>query len=211
MNLFWQTLTQAWPDILLKTEQHIYLSLLALIAGCVIAIPLGIYLTHKQHLANAVLAVVSVIQTIPSLALFGFMIPLFGIGTVPALVALTLYSLLPILQNTWTGIREVDQSVVEAGKGMGMTPRQVLWRIQLPLARSVILAGVRTSTVHTIGLATIATFIGAGGLGDLIMRGIQMIDPQMILIGAIPTAILAIAFDLFLRFIDQVLTPKGLR
>lgn len=211
MNLLWETLSQNWSDLLTATTQHIYLSLIALLAGCVISIPLGIYITRHERLAHPILTVVSIIQTIPSLALLGFMIPLFGIGTLPAVIALTLYALLPILRNTYTGIKEVDKAAVESGRGMGMTRKQILWMVELPLARSVIMAGVRTSAVLTIGVATLATFIGAGGLGDLIMRGISMIDTPTILTGAIPAALLAIVFDLLLLGIDRVMTPRGLR
>lgn len=211
MDLFWHTLTNGWTEIIQKTLEHIYLSIFALIAACFISIPLGIYLSSHHRLANPIISVVSVIQTIPSLALLGFMIPLFGIGTVPALIALTLYSLLPILQNTYSGINKVDPALIEAGNGMGMTRRQILWMVQLPVAQSVIMAGIRTATVQTIGLATIATFIGAGGLGDLIMRGIQMFDTPTILTGAIPAALLAVVFDFMLLGLERVLTPKGLR
>jgi osmoprotectant transport system permease protein len=211
MNLFLETITSSWVDILSKTGEHIYLSFVAILIACLIAIPLGIYLTNHERLANPFIGVVSVIQTIPSLALLGFMIPLFGIGILPAMVALTLYSLLPILQNTYIGIRGVEKSLIEAANGMGMTKREILRLVQIPMARGVILAGVRTATVQTIGIATIATFIGAGGLGDLIIRGINMIDTAMILAGAIPTALLAIIFDRFLIRMDRMLTPKGLR
>jgi osmoprotectant transport system permease protein len=200
-----------WLEILSKTGEHLYLSFTALIIACLIAIPLGIYFTNHERLANPVIGVVQVIQTIPSLALLGFMVPLFGIGTLPAIIALTLYSLLPVLQNTYTGIREVDKSLIYIGNGMGMTKKQILWMVQLPMARSVIFAGVRLAAVQTISVATIATFIGAGGLGDLIMRGIGMLDTAIILTGAIPTAVLAIILDRLLLYLDYKLTPKGLR
>ncbi|WAH36295.1 ABC transporter permease [Alicyclobacillus dauci] len=211
MNTFFQTMVNEAPEIFNKVGQHIYLSIIAIALACIISIPLGIYLTRHPKLATPVIVVVSIIQTIPSLALLGFMIPLFGIGTLPALIALLLYALLPIVRNTYTGILEVDKSLLEAGKGMGMTRQQVLWMVELPLSRSVIMAGVRTSTVQTIGVATLATFIGAGGLGDLIIRGIDMIDTQLILAGAIPAALLAILFDFLLLWLDRVFTPKGMR
>ena len=192
-------------------EQHIFLSFVAIVIACVISIPLGIYITRHKRVAGAVLAIVSVIQTIPSLALLGFMIPIFGIGTTPAIIALTLYALLPVVRNTYTGITEVEASFIEAGRGMGMTRSQILWKVELPLARTVIMAGIRTATVLTIGVATLATFIGAGGLGDLIMRGVDMIDTPLILVGAIPAALLAILFDGLLGWLDKSLTPRGLR
>jgi osmoprotectant transport system permease protein len=201
----------SWAEILSKTGEHLYLSFTALFIACLIAIPLGIYFANHDRLATQVIRVVQVIQTIPSLALLGFMVPIFGIGSLPAIIALILYSLLPVLQNTFTGIREVDKSLIEIGTGMGMTKRQILWLVQLPMARSFIMAGVRMAAVQTISVATIATFIGAGGLGDLIMRGIGMFDTAIILTGAIPTALLAIFLDRFLLYIDNKLTPKGLR
>lgn len=211
MNLLLQTVSQNWTELLDATGQHIFLSVVALLVGCIISIPLGVFITRHERLANPILTIVSIIQTIPSLALLGFMIPIFGIGTTPAVIALTLYALLPILRNTYTGIKEVDKASVESGTGMGMTRRQILWMVELPLARSVIMAGVRTSAVLTIGVATLATFIGAGGLGDLIMRGIDMIDTPMILTGAIPAALLAIIFDVVLMGLDKVMTPRGIR
>lgn len=211
MSVLWQTIQQNWGDLSTALVQHIFLSIVALVAGCIISIPLGIWLTRHKRAAGPIITVVSIIQTIPSLALLGFMIPLVGIGTVPALIALTLYALLPILRNTYTGILEVEKAFIEAGNGMGMTRRQVLWMVELPLSRTVIMAGVRTSAVLTIGVATLATFIGAGGLGDIIMRGIDMINTPMILAGAIPAAILAIVFDALLMGLDRIMTPRGLR
>ena len=161
MSLLWQTLWENWSDLLTALGQHIYLSLIAIIAACIVSIPLGIYLARHKRSSGPIIAIVSVIQTIPSLALLGFMIPIFGIGTLPALIALGLYALLPILRNTYTGISQVDRPMLEAGEGMGMTKWQILWHVELPMARNVILAGVRTAMVWTIGTATLATFIGA--------------------------------------------------
>ncbi|GMA50793.1 hypothetical protein GCM10025857_21500 [Alicyclobacillus contaminans] len=211
MNALMQALSQNWGDLATALGQHLFLSLVAVVLGCVISVPLGVYLTRHRRLAGPVLTVVSVIQTIPSLALLGFMIPLLGIGTVPAVIALTLYALLPMVRNTYTGIQEVDRSLIESATGMGMTRRQILWMVELPMARGIIIAGVRTSAVTTIGVATLATFIGAGGLGDIIMRGIDMIDTPTILVGAIPAALLAIVFDVLLMWLDRWLTPRGLR
>ncbi|EPZ52652.1 MULTISPECIES: ABC transporter permease [Alicyclobacillus] len=211
MNLLIQAFEQNWQGLLVALGQHIVLSIIAIAVACLISIPLGVYITRHKALAQVVLIIVSIIQTIPSLALLGFMIPLFGIGTLPAVVALTLYALLPIVRNTYTGITEVDRALIEAGRGMGMTRSQILWQVELPLSRNVIMAGVRTATVLTIGIATLATFIGAGGLGDIIMRGIDMIDTPTILAGAIPAALLAIVFDVLLHWLDRVLTPRGLR
>jgi osmoprotectant transport system permease protein len=211
MNYFWETLRADWPLILQKTSEHMYLSLISVLIACVIAIPLGIFLTSQKKLANGIITFISVIQTIPSLALFGFLIPFFGIGTTPAIIALTLYSLLPILQNTYVGILDVNRALIEAGTGMGMTKGQILRMIQLPIARGVILAGIRLVVVQTISLATIATYIAAGGLGDIITRGISMVNTATILEGAIPVSILVIVVNLLLLGANYFLTPKGLR
>lgn len=205
------TVISRWPDIVHATWQHLGLSVTALFFAVIISVPLGILLTRYRFLAAPVLGLASVFQTIPSLALLGFMIPLFGIGRLPAIIAMIIYALLPILRNTYTGILDVNASLLEAGRGMGMTKSQLLWIVELPLARTVIFAGIRTSAVMTIGVATLAAFIGGGGLGDLILRGISMVDTGTILAGAVPAAILAILFDLFLAWVDLRVTPKGIR
>ena len=148
--------------------------------------------------------IAAVLQTIPSLALLGLMIPIFGIGRVPAIIALVVYALLPILRNTYTGIKEVDPSLVEAAKGIGMKPFRRLTKVELPIAMPVIMAGIRTAMVLIIGTATLAALIGAGGLGDLILLGIDRNDSSLILIGAIPAALLAIIFDLILRYMEKL-------
>jgi osmoprotectant transport system permease protein len=173
-------------------------------------VPLGVALVRRPAWRRVVLGAVGIVQTIPSLALFGFLIPVplvGGIGLRTALVALSLYALLPVLRNTVVGIAGVDPAVREAGRGMGMTDRQLLWRVELPLAASVILAGVRLATVTGIGLATIAAAIGAGGLGVFIFRGVAMVDNATILAGALPAAGLAIAADLGLGAIERRLDP----
>lgn len=211
MNEVITTILNRWPDIVDATIQHILLSVIALFWAIVIAVPTGILLTRFRFLAGPVLALASVLQTIPSLALLGFMIPLLGIGPLPAVIAMVIYALLPIMRNTYTGILDVDKSLLEAGRGMGMTRAQMLRMVELPMARPVIFAGIRTATVMTIGVATLAAFIGAGGLGDLILRGIAMVDSGIILAGAIPAALLAILFDALLAWVDWGVTPKGLR
>jgi osmoprotectant transport system permease protein len=173
--------------------------------------PLGIALVRRRVLRRWVLGAASVMQTVPSLALFGFLLPvpvLGGIGASTAIVALTLYALLPILRNTYTGIAGVDPAVVESARAMGMTPRQTLWQVELPLSMGVILAGVRVSTVICIGVATIAAAIGAGGLGVFIFRGVAMASNPVILAGAIPAAVLAVAADLLLGLLERRLTPR---
>jgi osmoprotectant transport system permease protein len=196
-------------DIITATLQHIELSLVSLLIAIVISVPLGIFLTRFQMFAGSTIGVASIFQTIPSLALLGFMIPLLGIGWTPAIVALTVYGLLPILRNTYTGIMNVDKAMTEAGTGMGMTSMQVLFKVELPLALSVIMAGIRTAAVLIIGVATLAALIGAGGLGDLIFRGIAMVSPELILAGAIPAALLALFFDFFLSILEKAVTPTG--
>lgn len=195
-------------DIMMGTWEHIQLTLVALLIGNLIALPLGILLTRKRKMAEMVIGITSVFQTIPSLALLGFMIPFFGIGFGPAIIALSIYGLLPILRNTYTGITGVNQAIVDAGRGMGMTSWQVLFMIEIPLALPTIMAGIRTATVMVIGVATLAALIGAGGLGDLIFRGIAMASQELILAGAIPAALLAILFDYVLKKIEIGVQPK---
>ncbi|HLK11485.1 MAG TPA: ABC transporter permease [Candidatus Binatia bacterium] len=176
-----------------------------------VAIPLGIVLTRRPAWRRPVLGAASVVQTVPSLALFGLLIPLpalGGIGTRTALVALTLYGILPVLRNTVAGIDGVDPAVREAGRGMGMTDAQLLCRVELPLAASVILAGVRTATVIDVGLATIAAAIGAGGLGVFIFRGLAMLDDRTLLAGALPAAALALVADGALGLVERALRPR---
>ncbi|WP_042160201.1 ABC transporter permease [Paenibacillus gorillae] len=210
MHQLWTTFQASWEVLLEKTQEHIYLSLVSVVLACLIAIPLGIYLSTHRRLANSVITTVSVIQTIPSLALFGFMIPLLGIGPKPAIFALTLYALMPILQNTYVGINGVNPALIEAGKGLGMTRWQLLWIVQLPIARVVIMAGVRLVAVQTISMATIATYIAAGGLGDIITNGMSMMDTPTILLGAIPVSLLVILINILLLQLNRWLTPKGL-
>lgn len=171
-----------------------------------IGIPLGIVLTRRPRLARPVLAIAGIVQTIPSLALFGFLLPMpliGGIGARTAIVALLVYAMLPVLRNTYAGILSVDPSISEAATGLGMTARQRLWWVELPLALPVVLAGVRIATVVSIGLATIAAAIGAGGLGVLIYRGIAIVDNRQILAGAVPAALLALIADGLLGFVER--------
>jgi osmoprotectant transport system permease protein len=198
-------------EIFGRTLEHLWLVLAAMAIALLIGLPLGIALVRRNTLRRWVLGAANVIQTIPSLALFGFLIPvpfLGGIGATTAIVALMLYALLPILRNTYTGIAGVDPAVLEAARAMGMTPRQVLWQIELPLSMGVILAGVRVATVLCIGVATIAAAVGAGGLGVFIFRGVAMVNNSVILAGAIPAALLAIGADLLLGVVERKLTPQ---
>lgn len=192
--------------------EHLVLVGVALGIAVVVGVPLGVLATRSRRLEGPVLGFANVVQTIPSLALFGFLIAVpvvGGIGARPAIVALTLYALLPIVRNTHAGIRGVDPALREAARGMGMTDRQLLLEVELPLATGVIVAGVRVSTVIAVGIATIAAAIGAGGLGVYIFRGIAMVDNVVILAGAIPAALLALAADGALGWLERRLTPPG--
>ena len=184
-----------WPDILIGASQHVWLSLLAVVGAVLIGVPAGILIARRASLQGPVLGFANIVQTVPSLALFGFLLPILGLGTGNALAALLLYSLLPIIRNTFTGLTGVDPNVREAARAMGMTPAQMLRRVELPLAADVILAGIRTATVLCIGITTIASFIGAGGLGDLIQNGLRTNDNAITLAGAIPAALLALGAD----------------
>ena len=193
------------------TLEHLMLVAVAMLFAVLAGVPLGIAVARRAALRRWVLGAANVIQTVPSLALFGFLIPVpffGGIGSRTAIVALTLYALLPIIRNTYAGIAGVDPAVVEAARGMGMTERQLLWRVQVPLALSVILAGVRVAAVISVGVATIAAAIGAGGLGTYIFRGVAMVNNQVILAGAIPAAFLALVADAGLGWIEHRLAAR---
>jgi ABC-type proline/glycine betaine transport systems, permease component len=202
MGIF-EMLMDRWDDLLESLLIHIEITLSAMVIAILIAVPLGIWLVRHRRYAELVIGLTSMVQTIPSLALLGFMIPLFGIGKEPALIALVLYALLPILRNTFIGIAEVDAAAIEAGIGMGMTRWQLLFMVQLPIALPVLIGGIRTATVWTVGVATLGALVGAGGLGDFIFRGIATANNQLILLGAIPAALLAVAFDTALRIFEK--------
>ncbi len=209
MNL-WQFILQNHTEVLELTAEHLWLVGASIALAVLIGIPLGILITRWPVWSKPVLGGANIIQTIPSLALFGFLLPAPWIGARAdrlAILALTLYALLPLIRNTYTGIRGVDRAVVEAGRGMGMTDRQLLWQVELPLALGVIIAGVRVAAVISIGLATIAAAIGAGGLGEYIFRGLAMVNNQVILAGAIPAAALAILTDVSLGWLEKRLAP----
>lgn len=178
----------------------------SILIATLIGIPLGILITRKKNLRSSVLGIANILQTIPSLALFGLLIPvpiIGGIGTTPAIVVLTVYSLLPIIRNTYTGITGIDAAIIEAGQGMGMSDRQLLLQVEIPLALGVILAGVRVATVIAIGIATIAPAIGAGGLGVFIFRGIAVVNNQLILAGAVPAAGIALLADFAIGWLEK--------
>ena len=197
-------------DILDLTLEHLFLVSLSLAIAAALAIPAGILLTRRTFLQRWVLGFANIMQTVPSLALFGFLIPLpflGGIGKHTAIVALVLYALLPILRNTLTGILNVEPGVRESAIAMGMTGRQLLWEVELPLATRTILAGLRIATVTTIGTATIAAAIGGGGLGVFIFRGLASVDTTLLLAGAVPAALIAVAADRGLEWVEHKLSP----
>ena len=197
-------------DMLDLTLEHLFLVCLSMAIAAALAIPAGILLTRRTFLQGWVLGFANIMQTVPSLALFGFLIPLpflGGIGKHTAIVALVLYALLPILRNTLTGILNVDPAVRESAIAMGMTGRQLLWEVELPLATRTILAGVRIATVTTIGTATIAAAIGGGGLGVFIFRGLASVDTTLLLAGAVPAALIAMAADRGLEWVEHKLSP----
>lgn len=194
--------------LLEQTLTHIGLTFVSLLLALLIGVPLGILISRRTKLASSVLGVAGVLQTVPSVALLGFLIPLLGIGVGPALVALFLYALLPIIRNTYVGITEVSLFVKEAAKGVGMTANQVLTKVELPLALPVIFAGVRTATVINVGVATLAAYVAAGGLGEFIFSGIALSNVNMMLAGAIPAALLAVGFDFGLARLQRLSVQK---
>jgi len=211
MNLV-QFYTRNTGEVLALIGQHLYLVAISTGVAIAVGLPLGILLTRRPRWRGPVLGLTNVFQTIPSLALFGFLIPLpfiGGIGARTAIVALVLYALLPIVRNTYTGITGVDAAVREAGRGMGMTDRQLLLMVELPLALGVILAGVRIATVVSVGTATIAAAIGAGGLGVYIFRGVAMVNDTLILAGALPAALLALCADALLGIAERRLAWRA--
>jgi osmoprotectant transport system permease protein len=202
----WTFFVQHRTEIFEATAAHLTLVVIAMTIAIAIAVPLGMFIIQRPALRNIALGLASIFQTIPSLALFGFLIPIpfiGGIGRRTAIVALVLYALLPILRNTYVGLTGIDPAVLQAAEAMGMTQSQILWRVRLPLALPVILAGIRTATVITIGVATIAAAIGAGGLGIFIFRGVAMVSNAVILAGAVPAALLAILADVLLARLER--------
>lgn len=205
-------MTEHQDEMLELVQQHLVLTAVSVTLAALVGIPLGILITRWTAAAPPVLAAAGVIQTVPGLALLAFMIPVpgLGLGTRSAVLALSLYALLPIVRNTWTGLRSVDAGVLEAARGMGMRPRQILTMVELPLAIPTIMAGIRTSAVITVGVATLAAFIGAGGLGEPILTGLYLNDNVLILAGAVPAAVLAVLVDQALGLMEGLLAPRGL-
>ena len=211
---FWHFLVANHQQVLSLIFEHIALVGTSIFLAALVGIPLGILITRVPQLSNVVLGSANVLQAIPALALFGFLLfaPWIGArGSRMAILALTLYALLPLIRNTYTGIRNVDPTVVEAGRAMGLTDRQLLFQVELPLASGVIVAGVRIATVVSVGLATIAAAIGAGGLGELIFRGLAMLNNDVILAGAVPAALLALSADAGLGSLERRLSTLRLK
>lgn len=207
----WVFLLKNQSELLRSLGRHLELVGLSVLAGMALSIPLGIFLTRHRKLSGPVLAFAGMIQTIPGLVMLGFALLLLGIGKTPALAVLALYAILPILRNTFTGIVQVDRNCIDAARGIGMAPRQILFQVELPLALPSIVSGIRISTVFIMSWATLAALIGAGGLGDLIWTGLSTYNTQYILAGAIPSGILALAASGLIGLIQKALTPRGMR
>lgn len=212
----WQFIVQNQQELIRLFGQHAYIVGIAILIAIFTGVPIGIWINFNQKAADIVLYIAGIIMTVPSIALFGIMIPIlsvfgYGIGSVPAIVALVLYAQLPIIRNTYAALKNVDNNIIDAGVGMGMTRGQVLIKVQLPMALSVIFAGVRVAVVMSIGIGAIAAYIGAGGLGHYIFMGINQTYDAMIKVGAICVAIMAITVDYIFGLIENRLVSKGLR
>lgn len=195
-------------DLITAIGEHILLSFISLVLGILVAVPSGVILSQTKRVASIVIGITGVLQTVPTLALLALMIPFFGVGKIPSIIALFIYSLLPILRNSYLGMRSVDSSLIDAAKGMGMTDKQLIFKVQLPLAIPVIMAGIRLSAVYVIAWTTIAAYIGGGGLGELIFNGLDTFRPDLILGGTIPVIILAILTDLMAGVIEKKISPR---
>ena len=189
--------------------EHLWLVVVSVGIAVVVSVILGVIISYKTSLASTVLAICQILMTIPSMAMLGFMVPLFGIGFTTGVIALILYALLPVVRNTYTGIKEISPAVVESALGMGMSEWRVLTKIKIPLARPVIMAGIRTATVMVVGIAAIAAYVGAGGLGELIFQGISRSNEPMIIVGAIGVSIIALVFDFVLSWGERRLAAIG--
>lgn len=211
MQEFINTLIMKKEELFLLCIEHIQLTAVAIIMSVLIGVCLGIFITKNKKMASIVIGVANLMQSIPSLAILGFLIPIVGIGAKPAIIMVILYSILPIVKNTYTALMNINPDTIEAAKGIGMTPRQILIKIKIPLAMPVIMAGVRIASVTAVGLMTIAAFVGAGGLGYLVFSGIQTVNNHLILLGAIPAAILALLMDYVIGVIEKSVTPNGIK
>lgn len=206
---FWEFTAARMDRVLALTLEHVWLILVAVAIAVVLGVLIGVLITYSRVAAQGALYVCQILMTIPSLAMLGLLLPLFGIGFQTGVIALTLYSLLPIVRNTYTGIREINPAIIEAARGMGMRELTILRRIKIPMAFPVIMAGIRTAVVMVIGIGAIAAYINAGGLGDFIFRGISQFNQYLILIGAICISVLAVAADLLLKQVEKRLTIRS--
>jgi osmoprotectant transport system permease protein len=200
-----------WQELIYKVWEHLYISMIAVFLGIIVAVPLGIILTRMKRSASIIIGIANIMQTLPSLAVLAFFIPFLGVGKTPAIIALFFYSVLPILRNTYTGIKGVNENLLESGRGIGMTSWERIRLVEFPLALSVIMAGIRTASVYLIGWATLASFIGGGGLGDYIFIGLNLYQTEYIIAGAVPVIIMAILVDNVFSIIERKVVPKGLK
>lgn len=200
-----------WSELVTKTGEHFYISIVALLIAVIVTVPIGIFLSKLKRTSNFVLMIAGVLQTIPTLAVLAIMIPIFGVGKTPAIVALFIYVLLPILNNTVLGVQNIDKNIKEAGTSMGMTRFQLMKDVELPLALPLILGGIRLSAVYVISWATLASYVGAGGLGDFVFNGLNTYDPLMIVSAAILVTLLALIVDFILSLVEKWAVPKGLK
>ncbi|MFV0560225.1 MAG: ABC transporter permease [Enterococcus sp.] len=202
---------QYGSELLTKTYEHIYISAFSLFLGILFAVPFGILLTRFQKAASLIIGLTSALQTVPSLALLTLMIPIFGVGKTPAIIALFIYSLLPILRNTYIGMKNVDWNYRDVAKGMGMTTWESIRMVEIPIALPTIMSGIRLAAVYVIAWATLASYIGAGGLGDFIFSGLNNYQPELIFAGTIPVTLLALLADFLLGILENKLTPIALK
>lgn len=203
-------LVNNYEEIFYKSLEHLYIASIALILGIIVAVPIGIILTRNKKIADKVMAIVSILQTIPSFALLAMMIPIFGVGKTPAVAALFIYSLLPIMRNTYLGIDSVEDNITDAAKGMGMTDRQILFKVQIPLAMSVIMSGIRLSAVYVLAWTSLSGYIGAGGLGEFIFTGLQNAKLSMVLWGTVPVTIMALIVDKLFSMVENYFSAAKL-
>lgn len=211
MNAIWPDIVAHLPLVWADLLQHVEIVAISVAFGCLVAVPVGILLTRHTAVAEVVITITGLIQTVPSLALLALVLPILGVGLLPSITALALYALLPILRNTYVGVRGVPRETVDCARAMGMSGLQALWRVELPLAIPVIVAGVRLSTIYLISWAVLAALIGGGGLGVLILEGLATYDFGLVLAGAVPAALLAIAAGFGLGWLQRALTPQGIR
>lgn len=203
-------IAQHGSELLEKTWQQIYISAISLFLGIIVAVPISVILLKFPKTAKVVIALASMLQTIPALALLAMMIPFFGVGRVPAIIALFLYSLMPIMRNTYVGLTDVNPDTIDSARGLGMTKMQLILKVDIPLAMPVIMSGIRLSAIYVIAWATLASYIGAGGLGDFIFNGLSLYQPDLIFGGTIPVIILALLADYLLGLLEKKFSPKGI-